>query len=235
MGLVLIVRGIVTKTYGVWIVGLVTEIGAILTYAKGHSMKTRVKRKRTQFLWVGAAMLALCTCPGVVESAESALAIQLTNEYGRNYYVYYALSEIEGVSFGGDMIHVTTIDQIDSYTAESIVRIEFLIDYPTGIENPEDVPGLVRAVHLLQNVPNPFNPDTRISFELPREGRAELRIYAVNGMLIRTLVDARLPAGRHSVRWDGCDEAGRRMASGVYFYSLAAPGVDESRKMILVK
>ena len=56
----------------------------------------------------------------------------------------------------------------------------------------------------------------------------------MNGQLLRTLLDDNCAAGWHTVGWDGRDESGRKMESGVYFYNLAAPGIDESRKMILL-
>jgi flagellar hook assembly protein FlgD len=88
---------------------------------------------------------------------------------------------------------------------------------------------------LEPNVPNPFNPSTRIAFTLPAAERAIVRIYDVRGARVATLLDSRLGAGRHEVDWDGVDEAGARVASGTYFLSLAAGKRTISRKMVLVK
>jgi hypothetical protein len=100
----------------------------------------------------------------------------------------------------------------------------------TGIADPQTAAPLVR---LAQNVPNPFRPSTSISYELGAAGPVSLRIYDVSGRLIRTLVDDEQGAATHSVNWNGTDDAGRTVASGVYFYQLEAPGVTETRRMVL--
>ena len=92
-----------------------------------------------------------------------------------------------------------------------------------------------RASHLAQNAPNPFNPSTEIAFDLPSATRVELRIYAVDGRLVRTLVDGERSAGTNRVVWDGRDDAGRSVPSGTYFYRFAADGRSIVRKMQLLK
>jgi FlgD Ig-like domain len=91
------------------------------------------------------------------------------------------------------------------------------------------------SFELEPNMPNPFNPSTRIGFTLSEAERAIVRIYDVRGSHVATLLDSRLGAGRHHVDWDGLDDAGTRVASGTYFYTLAAGRRTESRKMVLVK
>ena len=88
---------------------------------------------------------------------------------------------------------------------------------------------------LDRNRPNPFNPTTAIGFELPAAGRAELRIYSIRGMLVRTLVRGSLPAGRHTARWDGRDDSGRPLGSGIYLSELVSGGRRLTRKMSLLK
>ena len=86
------------------------------------------------------------------------------------------------------------------------------------------------------NYPNPFNPVTRIAFDVPSPGAVvELRIYDVSGRLVRTLVDGEVPPGRHSAEWDGTDRSGAAVASGVYFYRFDAPGFGDSGRMVLLK
>ncbi|MCE5271072.1 T9SS type A sorting domain-containing protein [bacterium] len=103
----------------------------------------------------------------------------------------------------------------------------------TGPELPR-----VATPVLNQNSPNPFNPSTTITFDLP-EGAAlqkvALRVYDLRGATVRVLVDEQLGGGRHSVQWDGRDAQGRQVASGVYFYRLEAGGRSAVRKMILLK
>ncbi len=91
------------------------------------------------------------------------------------------------------------------------------------------------AFMLEQNVPNPFNPVTRIGFSVPERAPVSLRIYDVHGRLIATLADGNVPAGRHSLLWDGRNASGEQVASGLYFYRLAAGDHTQSRKMLLLK
>ena len=194
-------------------------------------MRPTARRQLIRCLVAGSTVLVLCSCPLPARASEPALAVWLDGGQGRSY----ALAEIERVTFESEMLQVVTIGVTDSYSLESIRRIDFHLGDWTGVENPEGAGDVLKALHLFQNQPNPFSPDTRIAFDLPHEGRAELRIYAVNGRLVRTLVEEQCAEGPYSVRWDGRDDAGRPVASGVYFCTLAAPGVDESRKMILLR
>jgi len=86
-----------------------------------------------------------------------------------------------------------------------------------------------------QNFPNPFNPSTTIAFDLPDTRQVRLGIYAVDGSLVRTLVDGELPPGAHAIVWDGLDAARQRVATGTYFYRLEAGRDVEIRKMTLMK
>ncbi|MFQ5599308.1 MAG: FlgD immunoglobulin-like domain containing protein, partial [Candidatus Krumholzibacteriia bacterium] len=99
----------------------------------------------------------------------------------------------------------------------------------------DDLGGVPRATRLHQNAPNPFNPTTEIRFDLARDGRVALRIYDVAGRRVRTLVDGQMPPGFHASAWDGLDEAGRRVSSGVYFYRLEAGDVTATRKLVVMK
>jgi hypothetical protein len=105
---------------------------------------------------------------------------------------------------------------------------------PTGVLDPvvEAVPA-VTALHAC--VPNPFNPTTAIAFDLARPGAVRLEIFDAAGRLVRTLVAAELPAGRHRVVWNGLDGKGRRSASGVYFDRLTVDGWRDTRKMLLLQ
>ncbi len=88
---------------------------------------------------------------------------------------------------------------------------------------------------LDHNYPNPFNPTTNIGFSVPVAGKIHLAVYNVLGQEVRTLVDGTVEAGRHQVLWHGDTNAGKRAASGVYFYRLRAQGFEQSRKMTLLK
>ena len=90
-----------------------------------------------------------------------------------------------------------------------------------------------------QNVPNPFNPATRIDFSVNTTGKATLRIYDSEGRLVRTLLDEPKSRGNYSIYWNGRDDSGRQMVSGVYFYELRVEqrGLEDrsAKKMILLR
>ncbi|MBD3222466.1 DUF839 domain-containing protein [bacterium] len=88
---------------------------------------------------------------------------------------------------------------------------------------------------LLGNAPNPFNPMTRIGFRLDQSGPVRMRVFDAAGRLVRTLVDGQRTAGEHTVTWDGRNDQGGRVASGVYSYRLETREGQLSRQMLLVK
>jgi hypothetical protein len=92
---------------------------------------------------------------------------------------------------------------------------------------------------LCGNAPNPFNPNTQISFSLRgTEGEAvftELAVYNVRGQLVKTLYSGNMEPGPHSLNWNGTDDQGRKVSSGLYFYRLTAPNFTQLRKMMLLK
>jgi hypothetical protein len=88
---------------------------------------------------------------------------------------------------------------------------------------------------LYQNEPNPFNPSTRIRFELSHDEHVHLAIYDIAGRLVRTLVNRRLAGGgTSSVTWNGTDRWGQRVRSGIYFYRITTPTFSETRKLTLL-
>ncbi len=94
------------------------------------------------------------------------------------------------------------------------------------------IPG---AFQLYQNFPNPFNPNTTIRFALSTASMVRLDILNILGQRIRTLVDGPMVAGMHQMEWNGTDESGQRVPSGVYFYRLMVNGQQQIRKMQLIQ
>ncbi len=88
---------------------------------------------------------------------------------------------------------------------------------------------------LSDNYPNPFNPVTTINFGLPESQSVKLIVYSINGQRIRTLVSNRLLAGYHSIQWDGTNDSGKQLATGVYIYELKAGSERIIKKMLFVK
>jgi len=92
-----------------------------------------------------------------------------------------------------------------------------------------------RAFALLGAVPNPFNPQTRLGFSLPAAQSIRLRVYDLQGRLVRELAGGLYPAGSHEVDWNGRDQAGRSVASGTYFARLEADGLSSVKPLVLVR
>ncbi len=88
---------------------------------------------------------------------------------------------------------------------------------------------------LLSNYPNPFNPETKIGFSMAKTGNAELTIYNIKGQKVKTLVNDHVEAGEHSIIWNGKDQNGADVSSGVYFYRLKTADGVQNRKMLLLK
>jgi flagellar hook assembly protein FlgD len=91
------------------------------------------------------------------------------------------------------------------------------------------------AYGLSQNTPNPFNPTTQIRYQLPQPGEVSLTVYNALGQMVRELDRGYRPSGHHQVIWDGTDERGRPVSSGVYVYRFVAEGQTYSRRMLLLK
>jgi hypothetical protein len=106
------------------------------------------------------------------------------------------------------------------------------VQRPTTAVSPGAAP--VVRLTLAQNQPNPFFAETQIRFGLPRAAHARLDIYDISGRLVRRLVDGTLPAGDHSVDWDGRSNGVTSMASGVYLYRLEAGGEAVERRMLIL-
>ena len=116
-----------------------------------------------------------------------------------------------------------------SYNTPVSVNFEYT---PVDVDNEI----IVNSESILSNYPNPFNPTTKISYQLPADSEVELIIYNIKGQKVKTLVDEVLPAGEHSIIWDGRDYNGNRVGSGIYLYKLNVNGKTEAvRKCLLLK
>lgn len=91
------------------------------------------------------------------------------------------------------------------------------------------------GLFLSQNYPNPFNPETHIDFVLPSELQVSLKIYNIKGQVVTTLLQGRMNPGVHTVRWDGRNDSGEKVSSGVYFYRFTAGERSFVKKMVLLK
>ncbi|MCX6152246.1 MAG: T9SS type A sorting domain-containing protein [Ignavibacteriales bacterium] len=109
---------------------------------------------------------------------------------------------------------------------------------PTSVGSGKNI---ADGFNLLQNYPNPFNPSTTIKYALPKESTVELKIYDIMGREVKTFMFSAQPAGYNEIVWDGTNEFGQQVSSGVYIYSIKFKGINElittekSAKLILAK
>ena len=115
---------------------------------------------------------------------------------------------------------------IDDITVETFTAMT--------VSSVPDGPVLPRT-QLSQNAPNPFNPATTIKMQLSSPAHTRLELFDISGRLVRTLLDEPMAAGAHQIRWNGLDNQGREVASGLYFYRLKAGAFEQSRRMTLVR
>ena len=108
-------------------------------------------------------------------------------------------------------------------------------NYAAGITAIEDEGAIPLQFTLRQNYPNPFNPSTIIQFAIPNRQTVRLIVYDLLGRKIRTLVDDEVEAGRHTVTWDGKNELGQSVSSGLYLYRLHSDNFIQVRKMLLLR
>ena len=127
--------------------------------------------------------------------------------------------------------HVVTCIAADSAGLQDSTTWNFIITDVKGND------GLIpKEFALGQNYPNPFNPTTTVRFDLPREAAVTLEIYNIVGVRVRSLLKGdHIGAGRYTLIWDGCDESGRMLPSGVYLYRITAGDFHAWRKMTLLK
>jgi subtilisin family serine protease len=125
------------------------------------------------------------------------------------------------------VLQVATNDaaQATSYTP---VSLTVLAAAPVGSDVPLELT-------LFGAVPNPFNPSTEIVFALPAAGQVRVRLYDVSGRLVRVLADGSLPAGENRLRWDGNDDRGRALASGVYYLRVESADAVKGAALSLVR
>jgi hypothetical protein len=99
----------------------------------------------------------------------------------------------------------------------------------------EGIDQLPKLYSLSQNYPNPFNQSTKIEFTLAKSGFVSLTIYDLLGRKVGTLVSGHLPSGHKSILWDGKNDSGKDVASGIYFYKLRIGDFSETKKLVLLK
>ncbi|MCF7913486.1 MAG: T9SS type A sorting domain-containing protein [Candidatus Cloacimonetes bacterium] len=148
-------------------------------------------------------------------------------------------TDIMEMQYMNDGLNCLQINQIswnplidsDNVIACTENGIYMLTDYLTGTDPDQVVPQQITAY----NYPNPFNPDTEISFFLPENAQIELKIYNSRGQQIRNLFCGNLSAGNNSLSWDGKNDQGLTLASGIYHYQLTSSNSQLTGKMLMIK
>jgi hypothetical protein len=160
------------------------------------------------------------------------------------YHSVWDNNHTRNYSTTGIMDHTRTVGLLYSYAnnyppsatpVEDGLAIRITTDAPdnyTAADNPE-IPSV--GVSLRQNYPNPFNPETVIEFSLPLQSPAKLEVFNIRGQRIKTLVNRELDFGLHRYVWNGTDDRGRNVGSGIYFYRLATTEETIVKRMILMK
>ncbi|HIF27237.1 MAG TPA: T9SS type A sorting domain-containing protein [Candidatus Marinimicrobia bacterium] len=123
----------------------------------------------------------------------------------------------------------------DLYLADFYSNGVFLytMDYSSVSDDPKSV--VPSGYVLKQNYPNPFNPNTKIEFTIPASEHVSVNIYNLEGRLVKTLIDQEMRSGQHVVRWDGNNQIGTKVATGMYIYQLKTKSMVLHRRMTFVK
>ncbi|MCX6827541.1 MAG: M6 family metalloprotease domain-containing protein [candidate division Zixibacteria bacterium] len=181
-----------------------------------------------------------CLSPEIIPINGGVPEFKLKN--GRNYSaVSFNSSDYKVVFFNWG--YEAILNSGSGYTNRDLILgriLNFFGDGTSGVNDEDGQPVLPISFSLGQNYPNPFNPSTAIKYSIRNTGgriipNTILKIYNILGQEIKTLVDRKETTGEHTVRWDGTDQSGKEVASGIYFYRLIR-GLDrETKKMILLK
>ncbi len=181
--------------------------------------------------------------PRLSERSDHFLMEYRDNENGRLTVLLYNMSNDPIPSGEGNILSLPVMLSPDAEEEFGIELKEVVLADQKAVVIPVggELPSVPIAFELSQNYPNPFNPSTTIKFTLPslEDGGSTLsttlKIYNVLGKVVRTLIDEPMSPGVHHKIWDGRDEEGNQVASGIYFYRLRAGALQDTKKMVLMK
>ena len=164
-------------------------------------------------------------------------ASQMASDYGQSYQTFTIINHEGLIRF-----KTTFLIPMDELRDEVLLALADIPPIEEEVEEPvetavetSDQTAVPQAFSLAQNAPNPFNSNTVIRFALPQPSQVELAIYNLLGQPVAVLAQGPSAAGTFSVRWNGRDQTGRAVTSGVYLYQLRAGEYTEVRKLLLLR
>ena len=134
----------------------------------------------------------------------------------------------------GETMVIQKQDETITFDTAEIQEITFALN---SVQEYEEIFNKI-PIKLMQNYPNPFqvkSSQTSIEFSLKREGRTEVSIYNIKGQKVKTLADKNFNSGNHKLIWDGKNNTGKEVSSGIYFYKIEQDGKTQTKKMIVIK
>jgi len=141
--------------------------------------------------------------------------------------------EADGVRPGGEFyLAINGVMTKETFTFTGSGEKVEVFSLTTAESGPSEMPN---TYSLAQNYPNPFNPSTTIEFNMADNGHVKVDVFNLLGQHVKTLLDGQAEAGFNQVQWDGTNNTGESVASGVYFYRLSADNYTETKKMTLLK
>jgi len=181
-----------------------------------HSLKINAANSFVVELPVGAAYPASNRVMITdYQSASSYYSFSYNSSVDSPYWLYYG----DGNKPGNILIY--------------LIRAYVSFTSPTGVKQTVEL--IPSAFKLNQNYPNPFNPTTVISYQIAALSKVQIKVYDILGKEIATLVNGQKPAGNYQISWDGTDNFGNKVTSGVYFYRINTDNFVQTKKMILMK
>ena len=167
-------------------------------------------------------------------------AIVITGvEKDKNYQVDFYADLNKNGSYDPPPTDHSWRELFSNTTGNYILEFEHNFNF-TDISSPTAIPDMLSesmpvSYSLDQNYPNPFNPETRIRFSIPEAAPVTMFVFNTLGQKVRTLTEGQMSAGTYEVAWDGRNESGQDMNSGVYFYQIQAGSFRQVKRMLLIK
>ena len=148
-------------------------------------------------------------------------------------YVYFT---VNGATVSpGDYNVAIVFSSNDPVTPDKVVTLNITVQPPTNVDEQIAEHAIPQTYIISQNYPNPFNPETIIRYQLPRSSQVVLKIFNILGQDVQTLINTQQQAGYYSIVWNGKDNNGMVVPSGVYIFRIEAGDFIRANKMILIR